>query len=114
MAAQLNPCRSGTCDVRLLGWPRLPRLNPKRRRPDHVDDAGNAHAARSPEEGIASDPALDLQLPLAAVAALYRPDRRAGRLCGAVSERVVASLCALLRFQRTADHAGGAWPDRRR
>src|SRR6187455_3507988 len=74
--------------------------------------ARNALAARTPAEGAASDPAADLQFPLAAAAAVYRLDRRAGRLCGAVSEGVVAPVRPRLRFQRAADHAGGAGADR--
>src|SRR5258708_34743656 len=94
MAAK--PRSSAMRRIRLLGWPRLPNLSPERRKLDHVHDAGNALAVRSSEEGIASDPVFDLQLPLAATAALYRPDRRAGRLCGAVPEGVMAPVRALV------------------
>ena len=112
MAAQSSA--SGSCHIRRSGWPRLPR---------RIQDRETATMSMTPEtplppacpaEGIASDPDADLQFPLAAAAALYRADRRAGRLCGAVPERTVASVRALLRFQRTADHARGARPDRRR
>src|SRR6185436_1814581 len=92
----------------------LPRSeSPRKRALLNVLYSRNALAAPSSAEGIAADPAADLQLPLAAAAALYRPDRRAGCLCGAVSEGVVASVRPRLRFQRAADHAGGAGPDRR-
>src|SRR5213595_3486567 len=78
---------------------------PRKRALLNVPHSRNALAARSSAEGAASDPAADLQLPLAATAALYWPDRRAGRLCGAVSEGVVAPVRPRLRFQRAADHA---------
>ncbi len=45
-----------------------------------------------------------LQLPL-----YVRPDRGAGRLCRAVPEGSCGTCSRILRFQRAADHAGGAW-----
>src|SRR4051812_47244344 len=75
----------------------------------HVQITGNAAAAQGEH---ASDSDADLRLPLAAIAAVCRPDRGAGRLCRAVPEGAVAPVPAFLRFFRTADHAGGAGPDR--